>query len=189
MGHAVERLAEFSAAARPGRGGSTGFTFGNNSMRSSHFNLLSWLVGYSGWSFYCALVSLFGLTGYYADLLRPHVPDWLGVGLLIAPMVIILFIQWGEAPDRIVVIAHTFAASWFMALALGMEVGILLGHEPRGSGFYRLLAHLGWACAWAGIYRRARARAQEAEQIALPNGGPVTRFGNSSAIGGPPSVS
>ena len=139
--------------------------------RSSHFNFLTWLTGYSGWAFYCALVSVFGLTGYYADLLRPHVPDWVGVGLLIAPVVVIVFIQWGEAPVRLVAAAHIFAASWFMALALGMEVGILLGYEPRGTGLYRILAHLGWACAWAGIYRRARAHMREAETGPAPNGG------------------
>jgi hypothetical protein len=158
-------------------------------MRSSQFNFLTWLVGYSAWSFYCALISIFGLTGYYADLLRPHVPDWLGVGLLIAPIIIIVFIQWGEAPDRLVVAAHTLAASWFMALALGMEVGILLGHEPNGSAFYRILAHLGWAFAWAGIFRRARARAREAEKPAPPNSGPVTPLGDSGGTGGPSSVS
>ena len=158
-------------------------------MRSSHFRVLIWLGGHSAWSFYCALISIFGLTGYYADLLRPLVPDWIGVGLLIAPMVIILFIQWGEAPDRIVAAAHILAASCFMALALGMEAGILMGHEPTGSVFYRILAHLGWACAWAGIYRRARARALEAERAAPPNGSPPARLGNPDAGGGQPSVS
>ncbi len=158
-------------------------------MRTSHFNFLSWLTGYSGWAFYCALISVFGLTGYYADLLRPHVPDWVGVGLLIAPIVIILFIQWHEAPNRLVAAAHIFAASWFMALALGMEIGILLGYEPRGSGFYRILAHLGWTFAWAGVYRRARARAQEAEIGAPLNGDPGAPSGSSDTTDGPPSPS
>jgi hypothetical protein len=161
-------------------------TFGENLVNSSHLNLLT---GYSGWTFYCALVSVFGLTGYYADILRPHVPDWVGVGLVIAPLVIILFIQWGEARDRFVAAAHIFAASWFMALALGMEIGILLGYAPRGSGFYRVLAHLGWTCAWAGIYRRARAHTRQAELGAQRNGGPAMRPDNSGASGGPPSVS
>ncbi len=158
-------------------------------MSSSHFNFLSGLLGYSGWAFFCALISVFGLTGYYADLLRPHVPDWVGVGLLIVPLVVIVFIQWGEAPGRLVGATHIFAASWFMALALGMETGILLGYAPRGSTLYRVLAHLGWTFAWAGIYRRARAHTHEAELGASPNGGPAERPGNSGVGEGPPSVS
>jgi hypothetical protein len=158
-------------------------------MRASSFGFVSWLTGYSGWAFYCALVSVFGLTGYYADLLRPHVPHWVGVGLLIAPLVVVVFIQWGEAPDRLVAGAHIIAAAWFMALALGMEVGILLGYEPRGAGLYRVLAHLGWTCAWAGIYRRARARMHASELIAPPSGGPAEHAGGSRAGGGTPSAS
>ena len=134
--------------------------FGQKAMRSWGLNVLTWLTGYSGWAFYCALISVLGLTGYYADLFRPHVPDWVGLGVLVAPLIIIVFIQWGEAPDRVVAAAHISAASWFMALALGMEVGILLGYEPRGAVFYRVVAHLGWTCAWAGIYRRARAHSR-----------------------------
>jgi hypothetical protein len=125
-------------------------------MRESHFNFQTWLTGYSGWSFYCAVISVFGIAGYYSDLLRPHVPDGLAVGLLIAPVVIILFIQWGELPGRVVAASHIVAASWFMILALGMEAGHFLGYQPNGSGLYRVLAHVGWTFAWAGIYRRAR---------------------------------
>lgn len=139
-------------------------TLSQNRMNRSQFNFVTWLTGYSAWAFYCALMSVFGLTGYYADLLRPHVPDWVGVGLLMLPMGIIVFIQWGEAPGRLVAAAHIFAASWFMALAIGMEIGILLGYAPNGTTLYRILAHLGWACAWAGIYRRARAHTLGAER-------------------------
>jgi hypothetical protein len=136
-------------------------------MRSTDFSLLAWLTGYSGWAFYCALISVFGLTGYYSDVLRGHVPDWIGVGLLIAPIVVIVFVQWGEAPDRVVAIAHFTAALWFMILAIGMEVGHLFGYDPKGSVFYRILAHLGWTFAWAGIYRRARLSRQK---IVEPDG-------------------
>jgi len=126
-------------------------------MSSSRFDFPKWLTGYSGWSLYCALISLFGITGYYSDLLRQRVPAWMAVALFTAPIMIILFIQWGEASDRVVAIAHIVAAMLFMILAIGMEVGTLVGYTPRGTLFYRILAHLGWTFAWAGIYRRARA--------------------------------
>jgi hypothetical protein len=126
-------------------------------MHAPRFHATNWLIGYSGWALYCAIISLFGLTGYYADLFRKFLPDWLGVGLLIAPLAVIVFIQWEELPDRTVAIAHSAAASWFMLLALGMEAGHLLGYVPKGTILYRVLAHLGWTFAWAGIYRRARA--------------------------------
>src|SRR5262245_1019892 len=108
-------------------------------MRSTQFCLFTWLTGYSGWAFYCALISMFGLAGYYSDVLRGHVPDWVAVGLLMVPMIVIIFVQWGETPDRVVAIAHLAAAVWFMTLALGMEVGHLFGYEPRGLAFYRIL--------------------------------------------------
>jgi hypothetical protein len=133
-------------------------------MKSPELNYLGLLTGYSAWSFYCALISIFGLTGYYADLLRRIVPDWVGVGLLMAPIAIIIFIQYGEAPDHVVAAAHIIAASWFMALAIGMEAGHWLGYSPKGTLFYRVLSHLGWAFAWFGIYRRARALSQQKEQ-------------------------
>lgn len=121
---------------------------------------LVWPPCYSGWALYCAVISVFGLTGYYADLLRPHVPAWVAVGLLMAPVAVIVFIQWGELSDRLVAMAHMLAALWFMSLAVGMEVGILLGHRPEGTGLFRVFAHVGWTFAWAGILRRAWASAK-----------------------------
>jgi hypothetical protein len=75
-----------------------------------------------------------------------------------------------------------------MALAVGMEVGLLLGYAPSGSVLYRVLAHLGWTFAWAGIYRRARTHAQAAELGTPPNGAPAARPGTSGLGDGPPSV-
>jgi|KBSSwiStaDraftv2_1062776.scaffolds.fasta_scaffold744497_1 hypothetical protein len=114
------------------------------------------LFGYSGWACFCAMFSIFGLTGYYSEMFKPHMPDWLGVALLMAPLLIVMFIQWGEAPDRVVASAHIIAASWFMVFAIGMEVGILYGYKPKETELFRIMAHLGWTFAWAGILRRAR---------------------------------
>ncbi len=120
-------------------------------MKPPELNVVKWLTGYSAWAFYCAVVSLFGVTAYYADLLRLLVPDWIGLGLLIAPIVVIVFIQYGEAPDRFVAATHILVAAWFMTLAVGMEVGHWLGYSPRGTLFYRVLAHLGWTFAGLGF--------------------------------------
>jgi hypothetical protein len=136
-------------------------------MKNPRFDVQTWLTGYSGWSFNCAVISVFGLAGYYSDLLRPYVPDRVAVGLLIAPVIIILFIQWGEVPERVVAGSHIVAALWFMSLALGMEVGHCLGYQPDGSGLCRLLAHMGWTFAWAGIYRRARRTAKRHGEPAI----------------------
>ena len=139
-------------------------------MKSSNFDIVTWFTGYSGWASYCALVSTFGITGYYSDLLRPLVPAWVAVGLFIAPVLIILFIQWGEVPDRVVAVCHIIAAVWFMILALGMELGHLLDYQPKGSGFYRILAHFGWTFAWAGIFRRARRTCERKVEQKMENG-------------------
>ena len=125
---------------------------------------VNWVTGYSGWSLYCAIISTFGITGYYSDLLKPHVPAWVAVGLFTAPLAAIVFIQWGEQDGRIVAATHIIAASWFMVLSLGMELGGFLRYTPEGSTLFRVLAHLGWSFAWAGVYGRARAyRRQRAE--------------------------
>ena len=115
-------------------------------MSLSRFNIVTWLTGYSGWASYCALISVFGLTAYYAELLRPHVPDWVGVGLLIAPLVVILFIEWG-VPDRLVAAAHIFAASWFMRLLSGWRLGSSLATRRGGQLFTAFLL------TWVGLAR------------------------------------
>ena len=106
---------------------------------------------------YCALLGTFGMTGYYADLLQGNIPDWLAIGIFILPLVLIVFVQRNEAPDRLVNLTHLLAAIWFMTLALGMELGHWIGYQPEGMALYRVLGHLSWTFAWAGIYRRARA--------------------------------
>lgn len=127
-------------------------------MNTRRFDFPTWFTSMSGWSFYCALISTFGITGYYSDILRHRIPDWLAVGIFILPIIILVFIQYGEAPNRAVAISHIIAATWFMLLAVGMEIGHLLGYEPKGFTLYRCLAHIGWTFAWIGVYRRARGR-------------------------------
>jgi hypothetical protein len=147
--------------------------FDEYSMKSGPFDFWTASTGYSGWSFCCALFSTFGVTGYYSSLLRHRVPDWLMVGLLMAPITIILLTQWGIGSDRVVATFHLVATSLFMTLALGMELGIMLGYRPIDSGFFRLSAHLGWTFAWAGIYRRAkRTRQKILEEGAKPESRP-----------------
>ena len=95
------------------------------------------------------------------------------VGLLMAPITIILLAQWGIGSDRVVATSHLVATSLFMTLALGMELGIMLGYRPIEAGFFRLSAHLGWTFAWAGIYRRAkRARKKILEEDVKPKSRP-----------------
>ena len=125
-------------------------------MRPAPFDSSIWLTGHSGWSFLCALISIFAITGFYSDLLRRFIPDWAAVAIFISPVIIILFVQWGEAPDRVVAVSHLIATAVFTLFALGMEVSHFLGFQPEGAYLYRLLAHLGWTFAWAGIHRRAR---------------------------------
>jgi hypothetical protein len=112
-------------------------------MKSSSNDAVHTVTGYSGWILYCALISCFGVTGYYSDLVRPYVPAWLAVGVFVAPVITIVLVNWGEAPDKFVRWAHIGAATLFMLLGLGMIVGELVGYRPEGAGIYHLLAHLG----------------------------------------------
>ena len=128
-----------------------------------------WLTGYSGWSLYCAIISLFGITGYYADLLLARVPDWVAVGVFTLPVMIVIFVQWGELPDRLVACFHLFAASLFLAAAVGMEIGHWLGYRPEGSTFFRILAHVGWTFSWGGILRCAWRSFRKAEEGRFPS--------------------
>jgi hypothetical protein len=97
-------------------------------------------------------------AGYYSDLLQPHVPAWLAVGVFILPVLILNFVRPGEAPDRLVIVTHRFAAALFLVLAAGMEIGSWRGYRPEGLAFYRVLAHLAWTFSWAGVLKDVRAR-------------------------------
>jgi len=109
------------------------------------------------WSLYCAIIASFGFAGFYhADLTEPWIPGWLSVGIMILPVTILVMVPWGELPDRVVMIAHSFAATLFVAMALGMEIGHALGYRPEGSTFFRILAHLGWTFTWVAVIRRIR---------------------------------
>ena len=125
-------------------------------MRTTPFDSSVWITGHSGWSFFCALMSILAITGFYSDLLRQFLPDSAAVAIFITPVILILFVQWGEAPKRVVAASHLIATAVFTLFALGMEVSQFLGYQPEGAILYRLLAHVGWTFAWAGIYRRAR---------------------------------
>lgn len=121
----------------------------------------NWITGYPSRTYFCALVSLFGLTGFYADLLMPLVPDWLGIAILVSPFALVLMVQRGEAPDRLVYRCHLFAATLFLLGALGMEIACLAGYKPEGHALFRFLAHLGWTFAWANFLREARVLRQQ----------------------------
>lgn len=113
------------------------------------------ITGYPTRMWFPALFSTFAFAGYFSDLLRPQVPDWAAVGVFIAPIVCIVFVQWGNLPNHIVATVHLTAAFLFFILAGAMEVGMALGYEPELSTLYRILAHMGWTFAWTPILRRA----------------------------------
>ena len=92
----------------------------------------------------------------FAWLIAQGHTTWAAVAIFITPVILILFVQWGEAPDRVVAVSHLIAVSVFTLFALGMEVSHFLGYQPEGAILYRILAHLGWTFAWAGIYRKAK---------------------------------
>jgi hypothetical protein len=113
------------------------------------------ITGYPTRMWFPALFSTFAFAGYFSDLLRPQVPDWAAVALFIAPIVLILFVRWGELPKRTVATIHLVAAALFFLFAGAMEIGMALGHEPELSTLYRIFAHAGWTFAWTPIFRRA----------------------------------
>jgi hypothetical protein len=39
-----------------------------------------------------------------------------------------------------------------------MEVGCFWGHRPKGLTLYRIMAHLAWSFAWAGVIKEALKR-------------------------------
>ena len=109
----------------------------------------------SNWALYCAIVSTFGLIGFYSEPLKGRVPDWLGVGVFVLPVSLIVLVQWGDLPDRAVAFVHFLAASIFLVASLGMELWIAAGYRPEGVTLFRVLAHLGWTFAWGKILKRA----------------------------------
>src|SRR5688500_7335319 len=109
-------------------------------------------------SLLCAIFGSFAFAGYYSDILKPHVPAWLAVGVFVFPVLILVFIQRGELVEKTVTRAHLIAAARFLVLAVGMEVGAFLGHRPKELTLYRVLAHFAWSFSWAGVIKAAYKR-------------------------------
>jgi hypothetical protein len=107
------------------------------------------------WRTLFALFGSFAFAGYYPDLAKPYVHPWVAVGIFMLPVAVLIFVHWGEQPDRWVARMHFGAASWFLLLSAGMEIGIALGHEPPGTALYRVLAHVSWTFSWAAVLKKA----------------------------------
>ena len=105
-----------------------------------------------------AICSVMGLTGFYSELLRPHLPDLLGVGILISPIILLVCVEWGDASDKTVARIHLLAVALFSLMAIGMEVLMWGGYQPPDSSLFRALAHIGWTFGWAVFYREAQRR-------------------------------
>lgn len=102
------------------------------------------------------IVGSLGTIGYYSELLKGHVHDYVAVGIFLLPVANILFIQKGEVPNKIVSITHRISAIYFMILSIGMEVGTALGYKPEGTVLCKLLAHISWTFAWTIIYKESK---------------------------------
>jgi hypothetical protein len=109
-------------------------------------------------SLLCALLGTFAFAGYYSDILKPFIPAWLAVGIFTLPVIVLVFVQRGEVPDRILARAHLAAAALFLILAAGMEAGSFWGHRPKELTLYRIMAHLSWSFAWGGVITDALKR-------------------------------
>ena len=81
---------------------------------------LGWAgCSYPAWMLLSAIVGSFGMLGYYPGLLAEWVPDWLAVGVLVLPVVLIVAVQWGDAPDRVVSAIHLVAGVLFIVAVVG----------------------------------------------------------------------
>jgi hypothetical protein len=112
---------------------------------------------FSPWTLYFMIISTFGITGWYSDLFKTFLPAWAAVGVFMVPIVIVVFIQWGEASPMIVARAHMTAAAIFTLLSIGMEFGRFFNYHPESELLCKVLAHLGWIFAWGAIFKKARA--------------------------------
>ena len=109
-------------------------------------------------SLLCAIFGMFAFAGYYADILKPLMPDWLAVGIFVLPIMVLVFVQRGEVSDKVLTRTHLTAAALFVILAAGMEAGAYLGYRPKGLTLYRILAHLAWSFSWAGVIKESWGR-------------------------------
>ncbi len=106
------------------------------------------------------ITGMLAFTVFYADILKPWLPVWAIVALFTLPVALVLFFQYGECSDRVLVIAHLTAATMFLLLAAGLEICIHYGYRPPGTLLYRFAGHFSWSFAWAAIFWRAMARAR-----------------------------
>lgn len=110
-----------------------------------------------------AIFSTFGLTAFYSELWKERVPVWLGVTILTLPVGLIVIVQMGDLPVKVLRRIHFLAIGIYSGLAIGMELIISTGFRPDGLALYRAMTHLGWTFGWAMILRQTRAlRSDEA---------------------------
>lgn len=104
-----------------------------------------------------AIFSTFGLTAFYSELWEERVPVWLGVTLLTLPIGLIVIVQVGDLPVKVLQRIQFLAIAIYSGLAIGMELVIFSGYRSEGLALYRAMTHLGWTFGWAMILRQTRA--------------------------------
>jgi hypothetical protein len=114
-----------------------------------------WAMRGGWWALWCAIMGTLGCTGYYGDVLGERLPAWLAVSVFTLPIALVIMVNYGELDERVVMWVHGIAAGLFFLLAMGMEVGSLLGHRPEGHVFYRVLAHLAWTFGFGKVWVEA----------------------------------
>jgi len=108
------------------------------------------------WTLLCLSAGTMGQIAYFADLLKPHVPGWCAVPFFAIPVALVLFVQPGEAPDRLVWRVHVLTAFWYTAVAVAVEIVSISGYAPPGSLFFRVVMHTGWGCCARVLVGRFR---------------------------------
>jgi hypothetical protein len=206
MGHAVEPLPEFFAAARPGCGGYNVFTLGCDmdaptDTKKTSANSVSQIVGFT-FRYGCAIVVAFLVSAFI-----------MLVGSIVFGVGVVPFLAGSN-------LFVSFVVGYAAALAGVLLGSLCLGHHDRRLASVALLIlglgyYLAWYDGWksqapwiyggriashplllplvlgaaSAVLATVFAHRRRGNQVASPNGGPAAQAGDSGATEGPPSVS
>jgi hypothetical protein len=98
--------------------------------------MLNWST--AGYKFTFGIGAL-SATAMMAELWKPLLPTWFIITTAIVPWMIFVCVRPGQMPLSFVRAAHIFAASWYLALIIGLLIGACFATESLGTAIICLL--------------------------------------------------
>jgi hypothetical protein len=127
-------------------------------------------------------VGCLAIAAMLAELWQNVLPVWIMIVIALTPLVVFVFVQPRELPAKIVGVAHTAAAIWYVVVAIGLLVVVAATAKPLPRGawvVYPVFVGIGAVPCGIVLFRRASGKypppdksgGSSAEPVAPADGG------------------